>query len=435
MLPMVPLFALAFSVIALVGAPAGSPDPQAPVLADAPPVEQVVDRALSRAPALAARRARVEAAELGSKAADALPDPMVEFEYRAGGFPRYTIGSDPGSMLGAMVRQDLLSKGRRAARRDSAAAAIALNRASLGQAASVTATNVRLAYARIYVLDRERDTLDEALQLLSLLEATASARYATGVSDQASVLRVQLERSRVGERIADLAAERQVVVADLARLTDDDPVAPFGRVRVLPEANLAAPAAAILWPAVADQAPELVVRRADLRLAERRVEEMRQEQHLAWSVGAGLYWQGGLDRMATFSVGLELPFWKARKQAPLIAAAERERDAARADIADASAEARAETARLATAWHTAHAQIERYREAILPQSAAALDATRSGYLAGRGDFVAVLDEFRRWIDVRVGLARREADRYGARVALDALCGGAVPPSAATGALQ
>ncbi len=432
---MVSLPALALSVIALAGAPAGQSSPQEPELADAPPVEQVVGRALSRAPALAARRARIESAELGSRAADALPDPMVEFEYRAGGFPRYTIGSDPGSMIGALVRQDLLSKGRRAARRESAVAAIGLNRASLDQAATAIATNVRLAYARVYVIDRERETLDDALQLLSLLEATASARYAAGASDQASVLRVQLERSRVGERMADLAAERRVIAADLARLTDDDPLTPFGRVRVLPEASLAAPAAAALWPTVAEQAPELVVRRADLRLAERRVEELRQEQHVAWSVGTGLFWQGGLDRMATFSVGVELPFWKARKQAPLIAAAERERDAARADIADASAETRADTARLVTAWQTAHAQIERYREAILPQSAAALDATRSGYLAGRGDFVAVLDEFRRWIDVRVGLARREADRYAARVSLDALCGGAVPPPPATGALK
>lgn len=426
--------ALTLCLFVLVARVAGAQSaPQAPPSPDAPPVEQLVERALARAPSLAAGRARIESAEIGSKAADALPDPMVEFEYRAGGFPRYTIGSDPGSMLGALVRQDLLSKGRRAAKRESATAAIAQTRAALGVSSSATATAVRLAYARIFVLDRERETLGDALQLLSLLEATASARYAAGASDQASVLRVQLERSRVGERLADLAAERQVAVADLSRLTNDDPMMPFGQVRALPEQGTSL-AAVDAVPRASEQAPELAVRRADLHMAERRIEELRQEQHLAWSVGAGLYWQGGLDRMATFSVGLELPFWKARKQAPLLAAAERERDAARSDIADAAAGARAEAARLVTAWQTATDQIARYKDAILPQSAAALDATRSGYLAGRGDFVAVLDEFRRWIDVRVGLARREADRYSARVALDALCGGA-SPSSTTGASQ
>jgi cobalt-zinc-cadmium efflux system outer membrane protein len=430
LLPVLILCALAVAVPPQAPAAAQGPPP-----ADAPPVEQLVGRALSRAPSLAARRTRVESAELGSKAADALPDPMVEFEYRAGGFPRYTIGSDPGSMLGALVRQDLLSKGRRTARRETATATIAQNRASLDAAASSVATRVRLGYARVFVLDRERETLVDALQLLALLEATVSARYAAGASDQASVLRVQLERSRVGERMADLAAERQAAVADLNRLTDDDPLQPLGLVRALPERSPDAPSAAEVLPRVAELAPDLAMRRADLLVAERRVAEMRQEQHLAWSVGAGLYWQGGLNRMATFSVGLELPFWKARKQAPLLAAAEREREAARADIADASSEVRAEAARLVTAWQTAQDQIDRYKEAILPQSAAALDATRSGYLAGRGDFAAVLDEFRRWIDVRVSLGRREADRYSARVALDALCGAASSLSATTGAAQ
>lgn len=424
---MVPLASFILCVFA-VADPPSTPPP------DAPPVEHLVERALARAPALAARRSRIESAELGSQAADALPDPMVEFEYRAGGFPRYTIGSDPGSMLGALVRQDLLSRGRRTARRETAKAATAQQRASLEAAASSVATRVRLVYARVFVLDRERETLTDAMELLALLDATASARYAAGASDQASVLRVQLERSRLGERAADLAAERQIAVADLNRLTDDDPLQPLGLVRTLPEPGPGAPSAAEVLPRVADGAPDVAVRRADLRTAERRVAELRQEQHLAWSVGAGLYWQGGLDRMATFSVGLELPFWKARKQAPLVAAAEREREAARADIADASAEARAEAARLVTAWQTAQDQIVRYKEAILPQSAAALDATRSGYLAGRSDFVAVLDEFRRWIDVRVSLGRREADRYSARVALDALCGTA-SSIATTGAAQ
>ena len=87
-----------------------------------------------------------------------------------------------------------------------------------------------------------------------------------------------------------------------------------------------------------------------------------------------------------------------------------------------SAEVRAEVSRLSVAWRTASEQIDRYRGAIMPRSSAAFDATRSSYLAGRGDFVAVLDEFRRWVEVRVELARREADRYVAAVGLKALRG-------------
>lgn len=425
---MVPRMASALFLLVLT-VPLQAQSPPLPAF-EAPPVEQLVERALSRAPSLAARRARLESVQFSVKAADALPDPMVEFEYRAGGFPRYTIGSDPGSMLGASVRQDLLSKGRRAARRGTATASVNQSRAGLDALAATIRTSVRERYARLYVLDREDETLGNARQLLRLLEATTSARYAAGEADQASLLRVQLENTRLGERAADLANERLVVTTDLNRLLDDEPGTAIGRVRELPAPTpRAALASDVIMELVAERAPEITLRRSDTEVAAKRVAEQRQELKRAWSVGTGLYWLGGLDRMATFNVGIELPFWKDRKQRPLIAAAERDLAAAQAEMADTAATVRAEATRLRAAWQTATEQIDRYRTAILPQSTAALDATRSSFLAGRGDFVSVLDEFRRWVEVRVGLARREADRYVAAIQLDALVEPAkAPPS-------
>ncbi len=412
------MFAL---ILLLLAAPVVAQPPQVAETPTAPPVEQLVDRALARAPSVAARKARLDAAEIAAKTVDVLPDPMVEFEYRAGGFPRFTIGSDPGSMLGASVRQSLLTKGRREARRAVANAGIGQGRAELNTLTTALATAVRVLYAQLYVIDRERETLVDAGQLVSLLEATVSARYSAGASDQASVLRVQLERTRLGERVADVANERIAALIALNRLMDDPPDTLIGTVRELPvAAQFPAAAGEPTLSVVPKTAPAIVLKHAEIEVATRRVAEARQELRPSWSVGGGLYWQGGLDRMATFNVGIELPFRKARKQRPLIAAAERELQAARLDLADTSAEVRAEAARLAADWQTATLQIERYRSAILPQNSAALDATRSGYLVGRGDFVSVLDEFRRWIEVRVGLARREADRYAASAQLDAL---------------
>jgi hypothetical protein len=55
----------------------------------------------------------------------------------------------------------------------------------------------------------------------------------------------------------------------------------------------------------------------------------------------------------------------------------------------------------------------RFREAIVPQSSTALDAARSSYLAARGDFSTVVEDFGLWLEARVQLARREADLYAA----------------------
>ncbi len=400
----------------------------------APPVEQLVERALTRAPSIQARQARIASAAAAAKAADALPEPMLEFEYRAGQFPLYTVGSDPGSMIGASYTQSLLNRGRRQARREAAEAETGLRGAELSRWATDLAAAVKLRYAELYALDRERETMVAAAELLRMLEATVAARYAAGESDQASVLRVQLARSRLAERLADLDNDRVAAQTALNRLLDDPPDSPIGPVPDLPSGLPSTGVHGLPASEPATSAsPDLTLRRAEIVAASREVASARAELRPAWSVGGGLFWQGGWSRMAVFNVGVELPIWKKRKQAPLIEAAESALREAALQYRDAEAEIRAEAARLASEWRTADAQIERYRGAILPQSSAALDATRTSYLVGRSDFVAVLAQFENWIEVRVGLARREADRFAARARLDALLvPAALPPPAVSG---
>ena len=95
---------------------------------------------------------------------------------------------------------------------------------------------------------------------------------------------------------------------------------------------------------------------------------------------------------------------------------------AEAELRDAVATARAEAARLASERERADRQVLRYREAIVPQTSAAVDAARASYLAGRGDFSTVIEDFELWLEARVELARRESDRFAAWAQLEALVG-------------
>jgi len=126
---------------------------------------------------------------------------------------------------------------------------------------------------------------------------------------------------------------------------------------------------------------------------------------------AGLATRGSLGAVVTLRFGVELPFWKKTKQEPMIRAAEAEVEMARSELADAEAMARAEAARLAARWRQAERQILRFREAILPQSSAAFDAARASYLTGGGSFSTVAEDFGLWLEARVELARREAERF------------------------
>jgi len=412
--------ALATLLVAAVASPARADVRDGlPVELRAPAVESLVERALERAPSLAARRERVQAAQTAVQAADALPAPMIAFQYQSFNFPSYTIGSDPGSMAGASISQGLLSGGRRTARKQVAQAEADQRAAEQRVVAADLATEVRLQYARLYAIDREREALADAAQLARMIERTASARYAAGESDQATLLRILVEQTRIGQRVADVLAERTMVQAVLNRLTNDPPDTPIGGVTELPPAALPAAAAGLVEQA-AQQAPAIAVRKSEVGLAGRKVDEARADLKPAWTVGGGFYWQGGFDRLVNFTVGVELPLWTRHKREPLVAAAEGEKRAAELEVASAAADVRAQAASLLAEYRNALDQIQRYEGGLLPQNSAALDATRASYLGGRGDFVSVLDEFRRWVDLRAELAVRVAERYAAQVRLAAL---------------
>ena len=406
------------AILVAVPAAAQPAAPERDVL-PAPPVEALVAEALERAPSLAAARARVAAAREMIGPAGALPNPMVELALTDVSFPRFTVGSEEMSMLGPEVRQSFSNPGKRRAARDVQRAAGDVLDADLEVARRMLASQVRTVYARVYALDRERQALGAARELLDMLAATVASRYAVGEAEQEAVIKAQLEGSRVAERSDDLDAERAALAAALDRLLDRPTGPPLGAIVSLP----APPAPPLPWAdgAVAASAA-VAARRAAVVAAERRVESATIDSRPDLFLGAGLGLRGQYDPVVSVRLGAELPLWRKERQHPMVRAAALELEMTRADLRDAEAAARSEATRLAAAWTRAGRQITRYREAILPQTSAAVDAARASYLAGRGDFGTVVADFREWLDARTALAVREADRFAVWAELQVLLG-------------
>ncbi|HQN95261.1 MAG TPA: TolC family protein [Thermoanaerobaculales bacterium] len=400
------------AVIAFAGIPAAMAE-------IAPPIEELVALALERSPSLDAFEARLAAAREMVAPAGALPNPMAETVLQNIGVDDFTLGDEDMSMLSVEVRQDLLWPGKRGAARDSAAAQSEVEAARLELARRTLATEVRVLYAGVYSADRERQALDAASELLDLLAETVAARYAAGGAEQEAVVKAQLQGSRVAERLDDLHAERSRFVAGLNRLLDQPGGTALGEVVDLPP--LTFPDGS--WEElVAANSPAVAVAARAVDEAARRLEVARLDLKPNLSAGAGLGYRGGLDPAVMLRFGVEIPFARNEKQKPAIRAAEQELAMAEAELRDAVATARAEAARLASERERADRQVLRYREAIVPQTSAAVDAARASYLAGRGDFSTVIEDFELWLEARVELARRESDRFAAWAQLEALVG-------------
>lgn len=394
--------------------------------APAPPVEALVAVALERSPSVAAVEHVLAAAREMVAPAGALPDPMVELMLQNAGFPDWTVGSMEMSMIGPELRQSLPYPGKREARREVARAEVVVRAGELEQLRRRLAAEIRSLYARVFALDRERAELRSARELLDLLVETAAARYGVGETEQEAMVKAMLEVSRLAERVDDLDAERAATVANLNRLLDQPGSAALGEVRSLPPVE----APPLPWEgAVLEASAEVAVARSAVAAAEKRVEVARLDLRPDFSTGAGVGLRGDLDPVLTLRFGVEWPLWRRNKQEPLVRAAEHELEAARAEQRAAEAAARSEAAQLAAAWLRAERQILRYREALLPQTSAAVDAARASYLAGRGDFSTVVEDFRMWLEARTGLARLQADRFAVWARLLSLLG---EPGAGTG---
>jgi cobalt-zinc-cadmium efflux system outer membrane protein len=385
----------------------------------APEVEILVEQALARAPSVAAMQARLSAAHEMISPAGALADPTAEVMVQDISFPKWTVGSEEMSMIAPEVRQELPYPGKRAARREAAGAEAAVRAADLEQLQRELAAQVRTLYARIYALDRERAYLEASREMLDMLSVTAASRYSVGEADQEAVLKAQLEASRLAERLEDVSADRSSLVAALNRILDQPGEAPLGQVRDLPTAAVPPPP----WEELAvSTSPEVAVRQASVAAAEKRVEVARLDFKPDFTTGVAVGLRGGLDPAVILRFGLVIPLWRKEKQEPLLHAAENELAVAQAELCEAEASARSSAARLAAEWRRANRQIDLYRQAIVPQSSAAVDAARAAYLVGRGDFLTVVDDFNRWLDARVELARREADRFATWAEVQALTG-------------
>jgi outer membrane protein TolC len=384
----------------------------------APALEDLVNLALERSPAVAAQSARLEAAREQVSPAGALTDPELDVSVQGALMQPNTPVVDQTTLE---VNQELPFPGKRKLRRDAASAEAERQAVELLKIKRRLIADVRINYAELYALDQEREYLTAARELLLMIAATAAARYEAGQSSQEALLKAQLAVSRLSERLEDLRAEREAVVAEFNRLLDEPADHPIGAVTKLPAVEFPEP----LNHDDVESSPDVVAQQMALEAAQHRLDAARRDVYPDFLVGFG----GGVGRnyvdnsfmpMGMVRLGITLPIWQNSRQRPLIRSAEHERQASVEERRDAMARVRSAVVRLKAEWRRNERQITLFREAILPQTHAALEAARSSYLTGQGDFSVVIEDFNLWLDARVELAGRESSRLATWAELEVL---------------
>lgn len=327
---------------------------------------------------------------------DTLPDPQVVLQQTNVGSPRPFAGytNSDFAYIGVGFSQDLPYPGKlrlrgEIAQKDADAAQQKYESVRHGVFAAV-----KLAYFRVGYLAKREKILDEDGQLLQQVEQAAESRYRNGLGNQQEVLQAQLERTKLlretnmnqleqGKAQAELKSllNRSQTSTDIetAELSESTPAYNFDQL--LAEAKANNPDLAGMQKMVERQALQVDLAKKDF-YPDFNVQGMWQRTDPSQFRA---YYQ--------FSVGMRIPIYRSRRQRPELAQAEADRDRARSEYEMQSQQTAFQLRQQFLTAEKSAELLKIYREGLIPQARAELQAGMAAYQSNRQDFQALLASF------------------------------------------
>jgi cobalt-zinc-cadmium efflux system outer membrane protein len=352
-------------------------------------------------PRIAAASAGVAAAGARIAPAGALPDPIVTLGAMNYMLPGLSPRGDPMTMNQVTVMQMLPINGtlrlrRSAARSDSAGTALRRDALALD-----VEHEVRTRYWELYHTDRALETMAHTLAVLRDLVGIASTMYGVGSTSQADVLRAQLAVTRMQQEIADMELQRFTAAAALNGLLGRDPETRVvlrpgtahemhaGEVMALEMPPLPPVDSLLQWADSGNR--ELAALRTGVSAARANEDGARRMLIPDLTVGLSYGQRTGSNDMVSAMFGISVPIFARSRQLKMRDEARAMRTMAEDEVVAMRLSIRTELVTARAEAETARRQVALYTGTLVPQAAAAYEASLSAYRVGRVDFMAVLD--------------------------------------------
>lgn len=363
-------------------------------------------RAAREAPSLKASTSGVDAARSSAVAAGRLPDPTINIgidNFPVSGPPAFSFTRESMTMARIGLEQAFPNPAKRRAQRERAQADIGVAEAGLAVEAQNVRLETALAWVDLYYAKRRLAQLQGLDQSLGELQATVSARLASGSARPSAALEPDQLRAAVNDRRSELAADVTKAQARLARFTGDSRADVAGDPPILEvdRAQLVAGLASL---------PSLQALDAGVGAADAETELARADKRPDWRVSTSY---GRRDPaygdMVSVGVSFDLPLFAKRRQDPKIAARASEGERARllrtagerelvaaldGDIAD----------------HGMHHQrLMNARNTLVPLAKRRAELDMASYAAGKLDLGSALLSTLALAEAEVDALSREAD--------------------------
>ena len=401
----------------------GERDDQMGPSPSSPPLQAWVFEARGRNPAVLAAMAdaRVKLARVTQ--VTALPDPILRFAVRPE--PIRTAAGDLHFTFGVGQKFPWPARLDRAGRIAEAEVRMAIEQLNAMRLQVIA--DVEQAYYGVYLTDRSIELTCAHRLSLENLEQVVATQYRVGKAEQHDLLRVQMEVARLRDNESRLARQRTSAAAALNQLLDYPPTRESPTTEPIHVQTFDADVEQLVALAI-EHNPELAIL---IHQAKRDQEGVELADLGYWpDVTLGAEWtyieprdafeplnvpRGAVNRMSesgtdswALMLQFNVPIWFDRTEAAKQEARSRllktqhQRQAALNQI----------TFRVFNAWTRVHTQqdtIEVLESALIPQAERTYEVSLAAYRAGRSDFLAVIDNWRRLLDFELMLHSEVAE--------------------------
>lgn len=374
-------------------------------------------------PSLRASYLEAAALETRTRQVAALPDPMLMSTYQP--FPLMTARGTQRSQW--RVEQTIPYPGKLALQGEIATlgAEVALSEARALEEDLIQQT--KQLYFELYRIRQQTALVEDFQARLHEFEQVALTQYEVGTGDVRAILKAQVEKNSLSQRLIELNEQQTTVVESLARLVN----------RFIPrETELRIPSGAVILPGTDDlvaiartMRPEMDALAAKEQQSDRQV-DLGRKQFLP-DVGVNVTYfdlaasdmmpsATGRDALAV-GVAIKIPLQRDRLRAQIEEAEVRRAQVqARVDALETSFTT--EIADLTNQIRRDEEQLDLYQTLLLPQAEASVEAAVSAYTTGQTDFLDLLDSERMLFQIRMGQEDTRTRRLKSVAALERVLG-------------
>jgi outer membrane protein TolC len=324
------------------------------------------------------------------------PDPQFVLQHVSVGSPRPFAGytNSDFAYVGLGISQDFPYPGKLRLRGEIAKKDAEVTQQKYESVGRMVQVAVKAAYFQLGFLFRQRMILDGDGQLLQQVEQAAEARYRNGMGMQQEVLQAQLERTKLLREITMNQLEAGKLQAELKQLLNRQQSSPDIETTELSDTTTPYTYDQLLAAAKLNN-PEITGAQKMIEKQGLQVDLARKDFYPDFNLQ--YMWQrtDPTQFRAYYSVtlGVRFPIYRGRRQQPELAQAEADRSQAKSDFENQTQQIAFLLKQRFLSAEKSEELLKIYREGLLPQARAELQAGMAAYQSSRQDFQALLASF------------------------------------------